>query len=321
MEFLEKIDIRSWRNEVQRHLTKWSFFALGYALRSLRVQVSLPSFSQTLVNRSRDWSKRPFSTNEPWELDSFPASTRGKEKREMDPLGGAQNRFVCALNESRLRIDHESFARESEFFPGTKEICFEGWRRPILPSPIFHFNRKFGLREPLPRAKIRACLFPNCHRGRVERKGMEEGIDTGEFKSLRREKGIWFGDLNRVEFLAVGQVFFYFFNFLEFINTSKIHFFSLLSLKRNFVYSSKSVQETRLIEEATFRCVTRLRPFFYPCHIRVRVYLAPICLFQAKLRVKECRAGKYLHWRAMMRMQWTGNVILSCRSWLRSECD
>lgn len=239
MEFLEKIDIRSWRNEVQRHLTKWSFFALGYALRSLRVQVSLPSFSQTLVNRSRDWSKRPFSTNEPWELDSFPASTRGKEKREMDPLGGAQNRFVCALNESRLRIDHESFARESEFFPGTKEICFEGWRRPILPSPIFHFNRKFGLREPLPRAKIRACLFPNCHRGRVERKGMEEGIDTGEFKSLRREKGIWFGDLNRVEFLAVGQVFFYFFNFLGFINTSKIHFFSLLSLKRNPVYSSE----------------------------------------------------------------------------------
>lgn len=74
-----------------------------------------------------------------------------------------------------------------------------------------HFNRKFGLREPLPRAKIRACLFPNCHRGRVERKGMEEGIDTGEFKSLRREKGIWFGDLNRVEFLAVGQVFFLFF--------------------------------------------------------------------------------------------------------------
>lgn len=40
---------------------------------------------------------------------------------------------------------------------------------------------------------------------------MEEGIDTGEFKSLRREKGIWFGDLNRVEFLAVGQVFFLFF--------------------------------------------------------------------------------------------------------------
>lgn len=66
---------------------------------------------------------------------------------------------------------------------------------------------------------------------------MEEGIDTGEFKSLRREKGIWFGDLNRVEFLAVGQVFFYFFNFLGFINTSKIHFFSLLSLKRNPVYS------------------------------------------------------------------------------------
>lgn len=318
MEFLEKIDIRSWRNEVQRHLTKWSFFALGYALRGLRVQVSLPSFFQTLVNRSRDWSKRPFSINEPWELDSFPASTRGKEKREMDPLGGAQNRFVCALNESRLRIDHESFARESEFFPGTKEICFEGWRRPILPSPIFHFNRKFGLREPLPRAKIRACLFPNCHRGRVERKGMEEGIDTGEFKSLRREKGIWFGDLNRVEFLAVGQVFFYFFNFLEFINTSKIHFFLW---KETLFTRQKSVQETRLIEEATFRCVTYLRPFFYPCHIRVRVYLAPICLFQAKLRVKECRAGKYLHWRAMMRMQWTGNVILSCRSWLRSECD
>lgn len=253
------------------------------------------------------------------ESSILPTSTRGKEKREMDPLGGAQNRFVCALNESRLRIDHESFARESEFFPGTKEICFEGWRRPILPSPIFHFNRKFGLREPLPRAKIRACLFPNCHRGRVERKGMEEGIDTGEFKSLRREKGIWFGDLNRVEFLA--RFFFYFFNFLGFINTSKIHFFSLLSLKRNPVYSSKSVQETRLIEEATFRRVTCLRLFFYPCHIRVRVYLAPICLFQAKLRVKECRAGKYLHWRAMMRMQWTGNVILSCRSWLRSECD
>lgn len=40
---------------------------------------------------------------------------------------------------------------------------------------------------------------------------MEEGIDTGEFKSLRREKGIWFGDLNRVEFLAVGQVFFFIF--------------------------------------------------------------------------------------------------------------
>lgn len=54
--------------------------------------------------------------------------TEEREEREMDPLGGAgdQNRFICALNESRLRIDHESFARESEFFPGTKEICFEG---------------------------------------------------------------------------------------------------------------------------------------------------------------------------------------------------
>lgn len=63
---------------------------------------------------------------------------------------------------------------------------------------------------------------------------MEEGIDTGEFKSLRGEKGIWFGDLNRVEFLAVrffltfGTLNFFPFFFLFFcsINISKIHFFS-----------------------------------------------------------------------------------------------
>lgn len=160
MEFLEKIDIRSWRNEVQRHLTKWSFFALGYALRSLRVQVSLPSFSQTLVNRSRDWSKRPFSTNEPWELDSFPVSSRGKEKREMDSLGGAQNRFVCALNESRLRIDHESFAkRKVNFFLGrrksvSKDNDDQFYRRQFS---ILTANSVFASRFPVPKYE-RVCF-------------------------------------------------------------------------------------------------------------------------------------------------------------------
>lgn len=239
--------------------------------------------------------------------------TGEREERDGSPWGSAKS-FAPSTSHAYASITNHSREKVNFFLGRRKSVSKDDddqfYRR--------HFNRKFGLREPLPRAKIRACLFPNCHRGRVERKGMEEGIDTGEFKSLRREKGIWFGDLNRVEFLAVGQVFFYFFNFLEFINTSKIHFFLW---KETLFTRQKSVQETRLIEEATFRCVTYLRPFFYPCHIRVRVYLAPICLFQAKLRVKECRAGKYLHWRAMMRMQWTGNVILSCRSWLRSECD
>lgn len=160
MEFLEKIDIRSWRNEVQRHLTKWSFFALGYALRSLRVQVSLPSFSQTLVNRSRDWSKRPFSINEPWELDSFPVSSRRKEKREMDPLGGAQNRFVCVLNESRLRIDHESFAkRKVNFFLGrrksvSKDDDDQFYRHQFS---ILTANSVFASRFPVPKYE-RVCF-------------------------------------------------------------------------------------------------------------------------------------------------------------------
>lgn len=63
---------------------------------------------------------------------------------------------------------------------------------------------------------------------------MEEGIDTGEFKSLRGEKGIWFGDLNRVEFLAVRFFFnvwnveffsfFFFFSFAQLISQKSISF-------------------------------------------------------------------------------------------------
>lgn len=79
------------------------FFILGHAIRNLRVSL-LSNIQRVPSSHSRPMNR---------ERDSFPASTRGKKRRKErngSPWRSA-NRFVCAANESRLRIDHESFAR------------------------------------------------------------------------------------------------------------------------------------------------------------------------------------------------------------------
>ena len=67
------------------------------------------------------------------------------------------------------------------------------------------------------------------------------------------------------------------------INISKIHFFSLLSFKRNSVYSSKSIYD--LMEKATFRRVECLRPFFF-------TYMRRTCIFGPDLLVPSEIAGE-----------------------------
>lgn len=138
MEFLERIDIRSWK--LWRNATpscelvtlRLVFFIVGHTLRNLRVSL-LSNIQRVPSSHSRPMNR---------ERDSFPASTRGKKRREErngSPWRSA-NRFVCAANESRLRIDHESFARGKWiFFPRDEGNLF----RRMRSSPIFHFNRKF----------------------------------------------------------------------------------------------------------------------------------------------------------------------------------
>lgn len=78
----------------------------------------------------------------------------------MDPLGGAQNRFVCVLNESRLRIDHESFAkRKVNFFLGrrksvSKDDDDQFYRHQFS---ILTANSVFASRFPVPKYE-RVCF-------------------------------------------------------------------------------------------------------------------------------------------------------------------
>lgn len=146
-------------DEMQRHLANWLLFDNVDILYTRPRDSKLVSLLSNIQRVSNSHS-RPMNR----ERDSFPASTRGKKRRE-ERNGSSwrsANRFVCAANESRLRIDHESFARGKWiFFPGTKEICFEGCDRRQFSILTANSSRLLD-----PRAKIRACLFPNCHRGR-----------------------------------------------------------------------------------------------------------------------------------------------------------
>ena len=80
----------------------------------------------------------------------------------MDPLGGAQiGSFALPTSHAYASITNHSRGESEFFFPGTKEICFEGCDRRQFSILTANSSRLLD-----PRAKIRACLFPNCHRGR-----------------------------------------------------------------------------------------------------------------------------------------------------------
>lgn len=79
-----------------------------------------------LIQRVPSFHSRPMN-RESSILSSFRHGERRRgEKREMGPLRRSANRFLCALNESRLRIDHESLAtsEESEFLSGGRRKSF-----------------------------------------------------------------------------------------------------------------------------------------------------------------------------------------------------
>lgn len=157
MEFLERIDIRSWK--LWRNATpscelvtlRLVFFIVGHTLRNLRVSLlsniqRVPSSHSRPMNRERD--------------RFFRHRGRREEKREMDPLGGAQiGSFALPTSHAYASIMNHSRGESEFFFPGTKEICFEGCDQ-------FSILTANSSRLLDPRAKIRACLFPNCHRGR-----------------------------------------------------------------------------------------------------------------------------------------------------------
>lgn len=95
-------------DEMQRHLANWLLFDNVGILYTRPRDSKLVSLLSNIQRVSNSHS-RPMNR----ERDSFPASTRGKKRRE-ERNGSSwrsANRFVCAANESRLRIDHESFAR------------------------------------------------------------------------------------------------------------------------------------------------------------------------------------------------------------------
>lgn len=129
------------------------FFILGHAIRNLRVSLlsniqRVPSSHSRPMNRERD--------------RFFRHRGRREEKREMDPLGGAQiGSFALPTSHAYASIMNHSRGESEFFFPGTKEICFEGCDRRQFSILTANSSRLLD-----PRAKIRACLFPNCHRGR-----------------------------------------------------------------------------------------------------------------------------------------------------------
>lgn len=189
MEFLEKIDIRSfvklWRNEMQRHEMNYSSITLVFSI--LGSKLACPSV--TLANCSRDWSNAfQASILDQWTVRArfFPRfdTGRGEEERREKwvPLGGA-----IPLRSQRVTPTHRSRITRDEWgkwisFWGAKEIFFEEFRldddrRQFSILTANSVSSRAASRLLDSRAKIRACLFVSelpSWPGRTERDGRRD---------------------------------------------------------------------------------------------------------------------------------------------------
>lgn len=159
MEFLEKIDIRSWRNEVQCHLTKWLFFALGYALRSLRVQVSLPSSPKHLsIAAAIDPSVHSRPTNRESSILS-PLRHGGKRRERWIPLEERKiGSFAPSTSHAYASITNHSRGKVNFFLGRRKSVSKDDDDQFYRPQfSILTANSVFASRFPVPKYE-RVCF-------------------------------------------------------------------------------------------------------------------------------------------------------------------